>query len=125
MARASGQKEGTFVPRPPGKGVKIEPRTVRRVRLARALGRAPVEVLTGRRGSSPPIIAVTVVGAAPATFVYAYPGERAPQYTQALLIAFGTVIAGAVVAAVFGAGGPASPCLSAAARWSMLRKKGS
>ena len=44
--------------------------------------------------------AVTVLGAAPATFAYAYLGERAPQYVQALLIAFGVVIAGAVVAAV-------------------------
>lgn len=45
-------------------------------------------------------LAVTVVGAAPATFAYAYLGERAPQYVQVLLIAFGIVIAGAVVAAV-------------------------
>lgn len=44
--------------------------------------------------------AVTVIGAAPATFAYAYLGERAPQYVQALLVAFGVVIAGAVAAAV-------------------------
>ncbi len=44
--------------------------------------------------------AVTVLGAAPATFAYAYLGERAPQYVWVLLIAFGIVIAGAVVAAV-------------------------
>lgn len=42
----------------------------------------------------------TVVGAAPATFVYSYLGERAPQHVQVLLVAFGIVIAGAVVAAV-------------------------
>lgn len=45
-------------------------------------------------------LAATVVGAAPATFVYSYLGERAPQYVQVLLIAFGVVTAGAVVAAI-------------------------
>ncbi len=44
--------------------------------------------------------AATVLGAAPATFVYSYLGGRAPQYVQVLLIAFGVVIAGAVVAAI-------------------------
>jgi len=42
----------------------------------------------------------TVVGMAPATFIYSYLGGRAPQYVQVLLVAFGVVIAGAVVAAV-------------------------
>ncbi len=42
----------------------------------------------------------TAVGMAPATFVYAYLGERAPQYVQVLLVAFGLIIAGAVVSAV-------------------------
>ncbi len=42
----------------------------------------------------------TSVGAAPATFVYAYLGGRAPQYVQVLLVAFGVVIAGAIVAAI-------------------------
>ncbi len=42
----------------------------------------------------------TMVGMAPATFLYAYLGGQAPQYVQVLLIAFGVVIAGAVVAAV-------------------------
>lgn len=42
----------------------------------------------------------TVVGAAPATFVYSYLGERAPEYVQVLLVVFGIVIAGAVVATV-------------------------
>jgi uncharacterized membrane protein YdjX (TVP38/TMEM64 family) len=42
----------------------------------------------------------TVVGMAPATFIYAYLGEQAPQYVQVLLVAFGVVIAGAVVATV-------------------------
>jgi len=42
----------------------------------------------------------TTFGAAPATFVYAYLGGRAPQYVQVLLVAFEVVIAGAVVAAI-------------------------
>ncbi len=42
----------------------------------------------------------TVVGMAPATFIYSYLGGRAPQYVEVLLVAFGLVIAGAVVAAV-------------------------
>jgi uncharacterized membrane protein YdjX (TVP38/TMEM64 family) len=45
-------------------------------------------------------LVATAVGAAPATFVYAYLGERAPQHVRVLLVAFGIVIAGAVVAAV-------------------------
>ena len=45
-------------------------------------------------------VLATVVGMAPATFVYAYLGERAPHFVQALLVAFGVVIAGAVVATV-------------------------
>ena len=45
-------------------------------------------------------LVATSVGAAPATFVYAYLGGRAPQYVQVLLVAFGVVIAGAVVAAI-------------------------
>jgi uncharacterized membrane protein YdjX (TVP38/TMEM64 family) len=42
----------------------------------------------------------TVVGMAPATFIYSYLGGQAPQYVQVLLVAFGVVIAGAVVAAI-------------------------
>ena len=42
----------------------------------------------------------TVVGMTPATFVYAYLGEQAPQYMDALLVAFGIVIAAGVVAAL-------------------------
>jgi uncharacterized membrane protein YdjX (TVP38/TMEM64 family) len=42
----------------------------------------------------------TMVGMAPATFLYAYLGGQAPQYVQVLLVAFGVVIAGALVAAV-------------------------
>ncbi len=45
-------------------------------------------------------MAATIVGMTPATFVYAYLGGRAPQYVQVLLVAFGIVIAGAVIAAV-------------------------
>lgn len=44
-------------------------------------------------------LVATVVGAAPATFVYSYLGGEAPQYVQVLMVAFGVVIAGAVVAA--------------------------
>ena len=107
--------------------------------LARALGRAPVETLTGRAGLESadrwferwgayailvarlvPILffdvisfaagltrvgflrffAATVVGAAPATFVYSYLGERVPASVRVLLVVFGVVIAGAVVATV-------------------------
>ncbi len=50
----------------------------------------------------------TAVGAAPATFVYSYLGGRAPQYVQVLLVAFGIVIAGAVVAAAVRRRGQAS-----------------
>ncbi len=45
-------------------------------------------------------MAATAVGMAPATFVYSYLGGRAPQYVRVLLVAFGVVIAGAVVAAI-------------------------
>lgn len=45
-------------------------------------------------------IAATVVGAAPAAFIYAFLGERAPRYVWFLMVAFGVVVAGAVVAAV-------------------------
>jgi uncharacterized membrane protein YdjX (TVP38/TMEM64 family) len=45
-------------------------------------------------------MAATVVGMAPATFVYSYLGGRAPQYVRVLLVVFGVVIAGAVVAAI-------------------------
>lgn len=41
----------------------------------------------------------TVIGMTPATFVYAYLGGKAPQYVQVLLVVFGVVIAGSVVAA--------------------------
>lgn len=42
----------------------------------------------------------TTIGMTPATFVYAYLGEQAPQYMQVLLVAFGVVIAAGVVAAL-------------------------
>ncbi len=45
-------------------------------------------------------LAATVVGAAPATFVYSYLGEQAPQYVNILLVAFGVVIAVGIVAAL-------------------------
>ena len=46
-------------------------------------------------------LGATLVGMAPATFLYAYLGEQAPQYVQVLLVAFGIVIVGAVILAVF------------------------
>jgi uncharacterized membrane protein YdjX (TVP38/TMEM64 family) len=42
----------------------------------------------------------TVVGMAPATFVYSFLGERAPQYIEVMLVAFGVVIGAAVVYAL-------------------------
>ncbi len=45
-------------------------------------------------------VTATAVGMAPATFVYSYLGGRAPQYVRVLLVTFGIVVAGAVVAAV-------------------------
>ncbi len=45
-------------------------------------------------------VLATAIGAAPASFVYAYLGGRAPQYVWVLLLAFAIVIAGALVAAL-------------------------
>ena len=45
-------------------------------------------------------LVATTVGAAPANFLYAYLGGLSPNYVQVLLVAFGVVIAGAVVAAI-------------------------
>lgn len=45
-------------------------------------------------------LGATLVGMAPATFLYAYLGEQAPQYVRVLLVAFGIVIVGAAVLAV-------------------------
>ncbi len=45
-------------------------------------------------------LAATAVGAAPATFVYSYLGERAPQYVEVLLVAFGIIAAVAMIAAI-------------------------
>ncbi|MGB3681599.1 MAG: TVP38/TMEM64 family protein [Rubrobacteraceae bacterium] len=42
----------------------------------------------------------TTAGMTPATFVYSYLGERAPQYMDLLLVAFGLIIAGGVVTAL-------------------------
>ncbi len=46
-------------------------------------------------------LGATLVGMAPATFLYAYLGEQAPQYVQVLLIAFGVVIVVAAILAGF------------------------
>lgn len=48
----------------------------------------------------PGFMLATIVGMAPATFVYAYLGDHAPQYIQALFLVFGVVIAVALVAAL-------------------------
>ena len=45
-------------------------------------------------------ILATAVGMTPATFIYAYLGGKAPQYVQVLVVVFGVVIAGSVVAAL-------------------------
>lgn len=45
-------------------------------------------------------MAATVVGMTPATFIYSFFGERAPQYVRVLLAVFGVVIAVALVAAL-------------------------
>ncbi|MGI9050048.1 MAG: TVP38/TMEM64 family protein [Rubrobacteraceae bacterium] len=42
----------------------------------------------------------TTVGMAPATFVYSYLGQRAPQYIELLLVVFGVIVAAGVVAAL-------------------------
>ncbi len=45
-------------------------------------------------------LSATVLGMLPATFLYSYLGEQAPQYVWVLLIAFGVVIAVAVMVAL-------------------------
>lgn len=45
-------------------------------------------------------ILATSAGMAPATFIYSYLGESAPQYINAMLVAFGVVVAGMVVYAL-------------------------
>ena len=45
----------------------------------------------------PGFLIATVIGASPATFVYAYLGGHAPQYVEILFLAFGVVIAVALV----------------------------
>jgi uncharacterized membrane protein YdjX (TVP38/TMEM64 family) len=44
-------------------------------------------------------LGATLLGMAPATFLYAYLGEQAPQYVWVLLVAFGVVIVGAAILA--------------------------
>ena len=45
-------------------------------------------------------ILATTAGMAPACYVYAYLGERAPRYVNALLAVFGVFVVAAVVGAV-------------------------
>lgn len=47
----------------------------------------------------PGFLLATIVGMAPATFVYAYLGDHAPQYVEALFLVFGVVIAATLVGA--------------------------
>lgn len=47
----------------------------------------------------PGFLLATIVGMAPATFVYAYLGDHAPQYVEALFLVFGVVIAVTLFAA--------------------------
>lgn len=47
----------------------------------------------------PGFLLATVVGMAPATFVYAYLGDHAPQYVEALFLVFGLLIAVTLVGA--------------------------
>ncbi len=49
------------------------------------------------RMSFPRFLLATIVGMAPATFVYSFLGERAPQYINVLLIIFGLVVAAGVI----------------------------
>lgn len=49
------------------------------------------------RMSFPRFLLATIAGMAPATFVYSFLGERAPQYINVLLIIFGLVVAAGVV----------------------------
>ena len=44
-------------------------------------------------------LGATLLGMAPATFLYAYLGEQTPQYVRVLLVAFGVVIVGAAILA--------------------------
>lgn len=46
-------------------------------------------------------LGATTIGMAPATFIYSYLGERAPQYTSVFLVFFGVFVAAAIVVAVF------------------------
>ncbi len=45
-------------------------------------------------------LGATVLGMAPATFLYSYLGEQAPQYVWVLLVAFGVVIVAAGLVAL-------------------------
>jgi len=49
------------------------------------------------RMSFPRFLLATIVGMAPATFVYSFLGERAPQYINVLLIIFGIVVAAGII----------------------------
>jgi len=49
------------------------------------------------RMSFPRFLLATIVGMAPATFVYSFLGERAPQYINVLLIIFGLVVAAGII----------------------------
>ena len=48
----------------------------------------------------PGFLLATIIGMAPATFIYAYLGGHAPQYVEALLAVFAVVIAAGLIAAL-------------------------
>lgn len=54
-------------------------------------------------------ILATVIGMAPATFVYSYLGQEAPQYIQILLVVFGIVVAVGLIAAFLRRRGRSGP----------------
>ena len=86
----------------------LDPHSLRWARLALVLaGRAAEvpyrgDVAGPARTRSLRILAATVVGAAPATFVCHYRGERAPTSVEVPPLTFRVVIGGAVVATVVG-----------------------
>ena len=51
----------------------------------------------------------TTIGMAPATFVYSYLGQRAPQYVEVLLVVFGVIVVAGVVVALIRRGREGKP----------------
>ena len=51
----------------------------------------------------------TTIGMAPATFVYSYLGQRAPQYVEVLLVVFGVIVVAGVIVALIRRGREGKP----------------